>query len=130
MPIPMQIARFNRTVTNRITAPFAGRLPGFAILYHVGRASGRTFSIPINVFRDGDDYLLALTYGANTDWVKNVLAADGCEIVTRGQRIRLTNPRITTDTSRRWAPPPVRFVLGFILGAIDAPQVMRLTRVG
>jgi deazaflavin-dependent oxidoreductase (nitroreductase family) len=129
MPIPMRIARFNRRVTNRITGPFADRLPGFAILHHVGRRSGRTFSIPINVFRDGNDYILALTYGADTDWVKNVLAANGCEIVTRGQRIRLTNPRIMTDTRRRWAPPPVRIVLRVILGSIGATQIMRLTRV-
>jgi deazaflavin-dependent oxidoreductase (nitroreductase family) len=130
VPIPMSVARFNRHVTNRITRTFADRLPGFAILHHVGRTSGRAYSIPINVFRDGNDYILALTYGADTDWVKNVLAAGGCEIVTRGQRIQLTNPRITTDTERRWAPPLVRPLLRLVLGSVGATQVMRLTQVG
>ena len=129
MPIPMRVARFNRVVTNRITGPFADRLPFFAILHHVGRTSGRAFAIPINAFPDGNDYILALTYGPNTDWVKNVLAAHGCEIVTRGQRIRLTNPRIETDTDRHWAPPALRPLLRFVLGGIGATQVMRLTRV-
>lgn len=129
MPIPKRVARFNRRVTNRITGTFADRLPGFALLHHVGRTSGRAYSIPINVFREGNDYILALTYGADTDWVKNVLAAGGCEIVTRGRRIRLTNPRITTDTRRHWAPPLARPLLRLILGSVGATQVMRLTRV-
>ncbi len=129
MPISKSVAQFNRRVTNRITGTFADRLPLFAILHHVGRTSGHAYSIPINVFREGNDYILALTYGADTDWVKNVLAAGGCEIVTRGRRIRLTNPRITTDTRRRWAPPLARPLLRLVLGSVGATQVMRLTRV-
>ena len=41
VPISKNVARFNRRVTNRITGTFADRLPGFAILHHVGRTSGR-----------------------------------------------------------------------------------------
>lgn len=125
MAIPRGVARFNRRATNQITRRFAGRLPGFAIVIHTGRRSGRTYRTPINAFHDGDDYIIALTYGANTDWVRNVQAAGACEIETRGRRISLANPRIVTDTSRRWAPPPVRLILTLI----DAPQYMRLTRV-
>jgi deazaflavin-dependent oxidoreductase (nitroreductase family) len=125
MPIPMAVARFNRSVTNRITGTFADRLPGFAILIHKGRKSGKTYRIPINAFRDGNDYIFALTYGAETDWVRNVQAAGGCEIVTRGHEVRLTNPRIVSDTKQEWAPLPVRVVLGLI----DARQYMRMTRV-
>ena len=35
------VAAFNLAVTNRITSRFAARLPGFGILTHVGRKSGR-----------------------------------------------------------------------------------------
>lgn len=125
MALPPRIARFNRRVTNRVTGRFAGRVPGFAILIHTGRRSGRAYRTPINAFRDGDDYIVALTYGAETDWVRNVLAAGSCTLVTRGRQIPLANPRIITDPSKRWAPLPVRLVLGLI----DAPQYMRLTRV-
>ncbi|HEX8997043.1 MAG TPA: nitroreductase family deazaflavin-dependent oxidoreductase [Ktedonobacterales bacterium] len=124
MPIPLIVGRFNRRVTNRVTRTFAPHLPMFAMLYHVGRRSGRVYEIPINTFRDGDDFIFALTYGPDTDWVRNVLAAGGCEIVTRRQRFRLTNPRILTDASLGWAPPPVRFVLGLI----NARQYLRMTR--
>jgi hypothetical protein len=46
----------------------------------------------VNVFRAGDGYVIALTYGPETDWVKNVLAAGGCELRTRGQTIPLGAP--------------------------------------
>lgn len=125
MPIPQSVGRFNRHVTNRITRTFAGWLPGFAILIHTGRRSGKTYRIPINAFRDGNDYIFALTYGADTDWVRNVQAAGGCEIITRGRHLRLTKPRIISDPRRKWAPLPVRLVLGLI----DARQYMRMTQV-
>jgi len=125
MPLPQRVARFNRRATNRITRPFAGRLPGFGIVIHTGRKSGRTYRTPINVFRDGNDYIIALTYGAETDWVRNVQAAGGCQIVTRGRRISLTNPRLVTDPRRQWAPPLVRLILGLT----NVPQYLRLTRV-
>jgi hypothetical protein len=35
------VAAFNLAVTNRITSRFAARLPGFGILTHVGRKSGK-----------------------------------------------------------------------------------------
>lgn len=125
MAIPLWVGRFNRRVTNRITRPFADRLPGFAILIHTGRRSGRTYRTPINVFRDGNDYNFVLTYGDKTEWVRNVLAAGGCEIVTRGRHIQLTNPRFFTDTHKRWAPPPVRMFLRLM----GMSECLRLTRV-
>jgi deazaflavin-dependent oxidoreductase (nitroreductase family) len=123
MKLPRSVARFNRHVTNRVTGPFADLLPGFGIVIHRGRHSGHTYHTPVNVFHDGDDYIFALTYGAKTDWVRNVLAAGECELLTRGRHVRLTNPRLFTDSSRLWAPQPLRFLLGGI------EQFMRLTTV-
>ena len=57
------VAAFNRAVTNRITSRFAARLPGFAILTHVGRKSGTLYQTPVNVFRAPEGFLIALTYG-------------------------------------------------------------------
>ena len=42
MPIPTAVATFNKHVTNHLTGGFAARLPGFAVVSHVGRVSGRT----------------------------------------------------------------------------------------
>ena len=111
MPAPRSIARFNRRFTNRLTSKFAGYLPGFAIVTHVGRKSGRTYRTPINAFRLNDGYLVVLTYGADSDWVKNVLAAGSCELQARGRCVRLDKPRLITDRRKAWAPLPVRFIL-------------------
>jgi len=72
MPLSKNLARFNKRVTNRVTGLFAGWAPGFAILTHRGRRSGREYRIPINVFRVPDHYRFAHTYGSDTDWVYNV----------------------------------------------------------
>jgi hypothetical protein len=47
------VARFNPRVTNRITRPLARWLPGFGVVEHAGRRSGRRYRTPVNVFRSG-----------------------------------------------------------------------------
>jgi deazaflavin-dependent oxidoreductase (nitroreductase family) len=111
MPIPMAVARFNRRVTNHITRPFAAWLPGFAVVHHVGRRTGRAYRTPVDAFRASDGYVFALTYGADTDWVRNVVAAGGCEIRTRGRRVRLGEPTIEVDARCSAVPGPVRPIL-------------------
>jgi deazaflavin-dependent oxidoreductase (nitroreductase family) len=111
MPLPQRLARFNRVVTNPIARRVAGRLPGFAILTHVGRRSGRVHRTPLNLFRHGDRYVIALTYGSDAQWVRNVLAAGGCEVETRGRRIRLSDPEIVRDPAVAPVPAPVRPIL-------------------
>src|ERR1700732_3318187 len=91
------VAAFNLAVTNRITSRFAARLPGFGILAYVGRKSGRVYRTPVNVFRAPEGFLIALTYGRETEWVKNVLTAGGCDLETRGTRYQLAVPTIVHD---------------------------------
>jgi deazaflavin-dependent oxidoreductase (nitroreductase family) len=111
MPIPKRVARFNKRVTNRLTRHIASWMPGFAIVSHVGRRSGRLYRTPVNVFRDGDRYVFALTYGADSDWVRNVLAAGGCEIETRRKTVALRDPSRFTDPTRHLIPIPARWML-------------------
>jgi hypothetical protein len=47
MPLPKRLAGFNARVTNRLTRRGAGRLPGFGIVSHVGRRSGRAYRTPV-----------------------------------------------------------------------------------
>jgi deazaflavin-dependent oxidoreductase (nitroreductase family) len=112
MPLPKRLARFNLVVTNRVTDPFARRLPGFAVVLHVGRRSGRSFRTPVNMFRTGDGYVIALTYGSDSQWVRNVLAAGAVDVQTRGERVHLVEPRIVHDAERSRVPAAVRPVLG------------------
>lgn len=114
MPLPHWLTRVNLVVTNRITAPFAAYLPWFCVLEHVGRESGTVRRTPLNVFRRGDRYVFALTYGPEVEWVANVLAAGESRIRTGGRWVRLVEPRRFTDPLRQPVPWVVRVVLRLI----------------
>jgi deazaflavin-dependent oxidoreductase (nitroreductase family) len=111
MPLPKRLARFNRVVTNPVLQHAAKRLPGFAIVHHVGRRSGRAFSNPVNLFRHGDRYVIALTYGRDSQWVRNVVAAGSAEVETRGKRIHVVDPEIVHDPSALLVPAAIRPML-------------------
>ncbi|MDQ0382306.1 nitroreductase family deazaflavin-dependent oxidoreductase [Amycolatopsis thermophila] len=118
MVLSKKVARFNRVATNRVTGPFSKRLPGFGTIVHRGRKSGKTYRTPVNVFRTPGGFVVALTYGPDADWVRNVLAADGCEIETRGRVVKATRPRLVHDERRSGMPPGVRQILS-VIGVTD-----------
>jgi deazaflavin-dependent oxidoreductase (nitroreductase family) len=118
MPIPKRVARFNRIATNRVALPVAGRVPGWAIIEHVGRRSGRRYRTPVSAFRSGSALTVALTYGADSDWVKNVLAAGRCGARLRSRTVTLAEPQLVHDGRRRVVPAFVRPALA-LLGVSD-----------
>jgi deazaflavin-dependent oxidoreductase (nitroreductase family) len=93
-------------------------MPGFGVVVHRGRRSGKEYQTPVNVFPTEDGYVLALTYGPDTDWVKNVVAAGGCELRTGGRVVRLTTPRLFHDETRHDIRPLERQVLR-VIGVAD-----------
>ena len=109
-----RVAAFNLAVTNRITGLFAGWLPGFGILTHVGRKSGQVHRTPLNVFRASNDFIIALTYSSQSEWGKNVLAAGGGELKTRGKKYQLSAPKVVRDPTRKRFPIPVRLILTMV----------------
>lgn len=122
MPLPRSVAKFNIKVTNRITGPVAPHLPGFGVITHVGRKSGRTYSTPVNVFRRGNSFIVALTYGTEADWLRNVMSSGGCTLTTRGHDYKLINARLFHDESRHLMPFPVKLMLG-VTGVYDFLQL-------
>jgi hypothetical protein len=52
--------------------------------------------------------VFALTYGSNAHWVKNILAAGGCELRARRRDVRLVEPEVFVDPARRLMPLPYR----------------------
>lgn len=88
------LARFNKRVTNRVQGLWAPWLPPWAVIVHKGRKSGREYRTPVLSWRSGNRLEVVLYYGAETDWVRNVLAAGEAGVV-RGRRTwRLTAPRV------------------------------------
>src|SRR5436190_1966003 len=95
------LRRFTTKVVNPLTRFFAGRLPGFVVLTHAGRTSGCRYRTPLFMYRRGDDYVFALTYGSNAHWVKNILVAGGCDIRVSGRDVQLVEPEVFVDPTRR-----------------------------
>lgn len=77
-----------------------------AALTHVGRRSGRTYQTPVGAFAYGDGFVVSLSYGSQTDWCRNVMAAGGCTLTWRGQTYQLERPEIISG-SQVFAALPV-----------------------
>jgi deazaflavin-dependent oxidoreductase (nitroreductase family) len=125
MPAPRWLARFNLYVTNRLLGPLARRVPGMGIVLHTGRKTHRNYRTPVLVFRRGDKFIIALTYGAHSQWVRNVLAQSGCELETQGRILRLSHPVLFHDEQRRAMPGFVRPMLKLY----NVPDFLELTVV-
>ena len=72
-----------------------------AQIRHVGRRSGRTYSTPVSARRTGDLVLIALTFGNQSDWVRNVRSAGGGSIRIEGADIDVTQPRFASRHDAR-----------------------------
>src|SRR5437868_10847096 len=77
-----RIRTFNKYVTNRILRGFASCSRGpFAIIRHVGRRSGKPYETVIWVWPLGEGFVIALTYGPDVDWYRNMRAAGGGTLI-------------------------------------------------
>ena len=112
---PLAVIRpFTTRVFNPISRRFVRWLPGFAIIGYRGRKSGKAYRTPMNVFRHGGDWVFALTYGSDVQWVKNVLAAGEATLEVRSRKIHLVDPTLIVDPERRLMPFGVRQFLGLM----------------
>src|SRR4051794_26273886 len=117
----------NRVGLNRVARPVARRLAPFGNVIHRGRRSGREYRTPVNVFRTATGLVVALTYGPEADWVRNVLAAGGCEVENRGRRTRYGSPRVFRDETLQHVPAVARPLLRAI-GAVDFLELVAADR--
>jgi len=115
MPLSRGMAKFNRSVTNPITKPFARRLRGFAVIHHRGRQSGADYQTPVNAWRHDDAIVVALTYGSSVDWLKNVEAAEKSVIVMNGLPVTVGQPVVlSTAKGKELMPEMVARLLQLI----------------
>ena len=80
---------------NRVAQPLAGRrfFPLWAVLKHRGRTSGREYAVPLAVIPTETTFIIALPWGQETDWVRNVRAAESCTVRWKGADYECTEPR-------------------------------------
>ena len=113
MPIPDCIRTVNKRFTNPILGLIAGRAHSpIALVTHVGRHSGKTYTTPIMVERRRNGFVFALTYGPKVDWYLNVVVAGHCWLRWQGRNYSLENPRQLDQAAGLAAyPNPQRFIL-------------------
>ncbi len=84
----------------------------FALLRHVGRRSGKRYEIPIMVWRMKDGFMIVLTYGRNTDWLRNLQAAERGSLRWHKREYEFTRPEfIDARTASQALPPFIKSVL-------------------
>ncbi|KZM73039.1 nitroreductase family deazaflavin-dependent oxidoreductase [Nocardia terpenica] len=108
MPFPHALAKFNRRVTNRVAGLVAGRAPGLGVIVHEGRKSGRVYRTPVTVFNQDGAFRIALTYGRDVDWLKNILAAGEFDMELGGRVLHVHDPVVRHDPAASWAPVGMR----------------------
>jgi deazaflavin-dependent oxidoreductase (nitroreductase family) len=93
MVFPPLLHRFQVKYFNPMIMPLARHAPGFAIVKHRGRATGRPYETIVNAYRRDNTLAIALGHG-KAEWVKNVLAAGEAEIHLFRRDVRVVNPRV------------------------------------
>lgn len=78
----------------------------FGLLRHVGRRSGKTFETPIWVWRVNDGFVIVLTYGPRTDWLRNLQAAGQGKLLWHKHDYMLQKP-VLIDRQTAWPALPL-----------------------
>ncbi|HEY4466103.1 MAG TPA: nitroreductase family deazaflavin-dependent oxidoreductase [Streptosporangiaceae bacterium] len=109
-PAAVAPSRFVRAVISPLTKALNPRMvkkagrPGFqgaAQIHHVGRRTGRAYVTPVGARLTGEVFVIPLTFGNQSDWVRNVRAAGGCTIRLDGADYRAVGPEFTDTAQAR-----------------------------
>lgn len=127
MPLPRGLAKFNRVVTNKVTSPFARRLPWFGVLRHQGRVSGTAYETPLMAWSDGSSITVALTYGSDVDWLHNAQAVESTTMVMADEEITVGTPRVVKRAEGYERVPKQ---VGVALAALNVDQFVEFPILG
>ena len=108
--MPDWLPAFNRRIVNPVQRLWAPRLPPWALIVHRGRRSGTEYRTPVLASVEDDRIYVGLYYGADAQWVRNVLAG-GATVVRAGRSRRLERPRIVRDGLTERLPATARVVV-------------------
>lgn len=102
--MPSWLPGLNKRVFNPVVRLWAPWIPPQAVIVHRGRRSGTEYRTPVLAWRSGSTLFVVLFYGERVQWVRNVVAAGGGEVIRRGKRERFANARIVRDGSAALPP--------------------------
>ena len=94
-PVLNAVRRLNLRVMNPRQMATAGQPGAFAqILRHTGRTSGQTYETPLGIEPTEDGFVIALVYGNDTQWLRNVLASGHAEVVRDDATYKVDCPEV------------------------------------
>jgi deazaflavin-dependent oxidoreductase (nitroreductase family) len=93
MPFPRLLARVHKEYINKVAVRLIGHT-SIAELEHVGRRTGRVHRTPVRAFRTRDKVVIGLNFGRESDWMKNIKAAQRCRMRLGDQVMELATPKI------------------------------------
>lgn len=98
-----------------------------SVVEHVGRTTGRRFETPVVAVPVAGGFVIALPYGQNTDWLKNVVTAGDATIRSNGDSHHVGHPELVAigEVDKEFAPKDQRLHRQFRVG--DALRVRTLT---
>lgn len=132
---PSLIVKIAMRPMTKILNPLIVKLAGrrhfhmAAQIRHVGRRSGRTYTTPVSARRSGDMVVIALTFGNQSDWSRNLRSAGGGTIRIDGEDYHVTQPQVM---SRQEAKPLVQAAFsptnraGFRMLGIKQVMILRV----
>jgi deazaflavin-dependent oxidoreductase (nitroreductase family) len=104
----IKIVTINKYIINPLFRHLAGKTnTWFALVYHVGRKSGKTYQTPIIVRQVDEGFIVALTYGPTASWYQNVLAAKKCKIFWHRKKYAIQAVEMVTQEQGLQAFPPL-----------------------
>jgi deazaflavin-dependent oxidoreductase (nitroreductase family) len=65
-----------------------------ALVSHTGRRSGKHYSTPVGAHVRGNDCLMPLTFGSESDWSENLRAAGSGKMRWKGRDFEVSAPEV------------------------------------
>ena len=94
-PVVSVQRKVNRALFNPRQMATAGTPGAYAaVIRHIGRTSGRAYETPVGAEPTADGFSVALMYGSQSDWLKNVMAAGSATIVHDGVEYPVDRPQL------------------------------------
>jgi deazaflavin-dependent oxidoreductase (nitroreductase family) len=98
MRFSRRAARFNKRVTNRVQGLYAWLVPPWAVVLHRGRRSGRRYRTPLFAFRRDRTLVIALLYGDESEWLRNLRAGGGGHVIRVGRTFVVGAPEVVATS--------------------------------
>ena len=113
--------RFGTSLVNRVVDPWLVRTGALeasrgelGLLEHVGRKSGLRRVTPVHPVATDDGYRIIVPLGTESQWARNVLAAEGCRLQVGEPVHRLSEPVLVAPSSVDGVPRPVAAAMSWL----------------